>query len=124
MKILVDTHILLWIIFDDPKLTASMRSSITAAEVVYVSLASLWECAIKVSIGKLNLDLQQLTRRLTSFGFELLPIKCEHVVALSKLPMLHRDPFDRLLLAQAKFEPLVLLTVDEKMKAYEAVPIL
>ncbi len=124
MKTLIDTHILLWIVFDDPRLSAKMRLDIMNADVVYVSLASLWECAIKVGIGKLNLDIAQLNRRLKSFGFELLPIKCEHLVVLSKLPMLHRDPFDRLLIAQAQTEPLVLVSADEKMKAYDDIHVL
>lgn len=106
MKLLLDTHTLLWFIAGSPSLSASARSLIEdAANEKFVSIVSIWETAIKVSIGKMTLteffdDL--FPHQLQINGFELLPVKVEHTSVITTLSFHHRDPFDRLLTAQAK----------------------
>ena len=86
--------------------------------IVYVSMASLWECAIKASLGKLTLP-GSFFEALGPAGFELLAIELQHIEAYSKLPMHHRDPFDRMLVAQAIREQLILVTRDEEIRKYD-----
>jgi PIN domain nuclease of toxin-antitoxin system len=87
---------------------------------VYVSRASLWELAIKVGQGKLHLDLPRFCERIQADGFSWLPIENSHLLTFSKLPQFddHKDPFDRLLVAQSLSEPLILLTADTKLARY------
>lgn len=87
---------------------------------VYVSRASLWEMAIKVGQGKLQLDLRRFCERIQADGFSWLPIENAHLLALATLPQFddHKDPFDRLLVAQSLSEPLILLTADSKLARY------
>ena len=118
MNLLLDTHILIWAIQDNPKLPSQIRTLILSADRVAISIASLWECSIKIGLNKLEMDLEKIMGKIESLGFEILPIKPEHLVQLMKLPMIHRDPFDRLLVAQAKTEPLLLQTVDPEVLAY------
>jgi PIN domain nuclease of toxin-antitoxin system len=118
MKILLDTHIFLWLNADDPKLTHSARKLIDQAQEIYVSSASFWELAIKISRGDLTADLEALKSTLYINGFTLLPITVEHACATAGLPWHHRDPFDRMLVAQAISEPLRLLTADRQLEAY------
>ena len=88
------------------------------AVLLWVSAASLWEIAIKASLGKLTVDSEALEDQLGIAGFEPLPITWQHTVQVRKLPMHHRDPFDRMLIAQAVSEPLRLLTHDAALRAY------
>jgi PIN domain nuclease of toxin-antitoxin system len=118
VKLLLDTHILLWVLLGTRELSSKARTFIEGAEEVHVSSVSLWEAAIKVSTGKLKVDLDRLDERLADNGFVQLPITWTHVRQLRHIPALHRDPFDRMLIAQAISEPLHLLTHDAALAAY------
>jgi PIN domain nuclease of toxin-antitoxin system len=89
---------------------------------VFVSQASLWEMAIKASIGRLQVDLPELERLVPLQGFRWLPIRNEHLLAVAQLESdgVHRDPFDRLLVCQSRVEPMLLLTVDSQLRRYGA----
>jgi PIN domain nuclease of toxin-antitoxin system len=122
VDLLLDTHTFLWFIDDDPRLseTAARHIGDPAARVL-VSVVTAWEIAIKVSTGKLTLD-RPLTRlwpeSLAQNEFEILDVRSEHVMALSPLPLHHRDPFDRLLIAQAISDRLQLVSADAAFDAY------
>ena len=118
MRLLLDTHLVLWAMQDSRLLSTQARKQMRAAEAVYVSAASLWEVAIKATIGKLTIDSDEFEEKLGEAGFLPLPISWQHAVQLRKLPMRHRDPFDRMLIAQAISEPLHLLTHDSALTAY------
>lgn len=118
MRILLDTNVFLWCLVDDKKLTPHARSIIVNADERYVSSASIWEVAIKKSLGKLNVDIGELADAITSSGFLELPITAKHASLVFGLPNLHRDPFDRLLIAQAMSEPLIFLTADKLLNKY------
>jgi PIN domain nuclease of toxin-antitoxin system len=118
MRILLDTHIFLWLLTDDRKAKKSLRTQIEAATEVYVSAASIWEVAIKHELGKLDGDPVMFHQAIETFGFRELPITGEHTLAVAKLPPIHKDPFDRLLIAQAITEPLTLFTADELLCKY------
>jgi PIN domain nuclease of toxin-antitoxin system len=118
MRLLLDTHLLLWVVTDSPKLTAARRAAIEGADEVYVSAASLWEIAIKVGLGKLPIDMTRLVATVEASGFLELYVTAEHAARVAQLPHHHRDPFDRLLIAQAMTEPLVLLTADAQLAQY------
>jgi PIN domain nuclease of toxin-antitoxin system len=111
MRILLDTHIFLWLVTDD-------RTQVEAATEVYVSAASVWEVAIKHALGKLDGDPATFHQAIETFGFRELSITGEHTLAVAKLPPIHKDPFDRLLIAQAITEPLTLYTADSTLKQY------
>lgn len=119
MNALVDTHVVLWWLNNDEKLTESHRKIITSDDsVCYVSAATIWEISIKQMLGKLTVPpgyLDELTRE----GFIELAISWEHARAVLSLPPIHRDPFDRLLVAQAQAEALTLLCVDENIRKYD-----
>lgn len=126
MKILIDTHILIWHGENNVKLTAGALALLDdPANEVFVSHASLWEIAIKVGLGKLDIavPIDQLETVIFQNGFDLLPFRAGHYLALSTLPFFHNDPFDRMLIAQAMSEGLALLTHDDKFKLYP-VPLL
>jgi PIN domain nuclease of toxin-antitoxin system len=121
MRILLDTHVLLWSIAASRKLPGDARALIEAPEnEVYFSPASLWEIAIKAELGRkdFRVDVAALYAALAQTGFAEVPIRAVHAVALARLPDVHRDPFDRMLVAQALTEPLVLLTNDETLSRY------
>ena len=118
MRILLDTHIFLWSINDDPKLSKKGRSIIMDAEETYVSSASIWEAVIKIKFGKLNIPIEKLAKSIKESGFLELPITTDHTVAIASLPDYHRDPFDRILIAQALCEPLRLVTADKLLTQY------
>ena len=118
MKLLLDTHVFLWAVRGDKRLTAAARAKISSAEAVYVSAASIWEIAIKARLGKIEGDAEALTDAIDGSGFHELAITGRHAATVSKLPLHHADPFDRLLLAQAFSEPLHLLTADDALAAY------
>lgn len=120
MRLLLDTHIFLWCIKGDRRLKKSVRSMIVEADEVYVSAASIWEMAIKIRLGKLELDvgLDQLIAELFASGFLELPVTIKHTIGVSALPPYHSDPFDRLLLSQALSEPLRFLTADQMLQCY------
>lgn len=118
MRMLLDTHIFLWAVTDSPRLSPAARTRILQAQAVHVSSASLWEIAIKTSLGKLDADLSQLLAVLGPSGFTELPVSAAHAARVRDLPFHHRDPFDRLLVAQALHEPLLLLTADAQLAPY------
>jgi PIN domain nuclease of toxin-antitoxin system len=125
MKLLLDTHIFLWFIVGDLKLGSKARLLIEdAANEKFVSAASLWEIAVKHSLGKLNLsdDFDALfPKQLEINGFEMLPIKTTHLSKLISLPFYHRDPFDRLIAAQAISENMQIVSVDEIFDSYKII---
>ena len=116
-RILLDTHLLLWAVAEPRKLPPGARKRIEEAD-VFVSAASLWEVSIKAALGKLAADPAELLAEIEPAGFTLLPITGEHAAAVAKLPTVHADPFDRMLVAQAKTEPLLLLTNDAVLAGY------
>ncbi|MFI4913883.1 MAG: type II toxin-antitoxin system VapC family toxin [Steroidobacterales bacterium] len=117
MRVLLDTHLLLWALSRPSKLSAATRKRIVAAE-VFVSAASIWEVSIKSALGKLTANPSEVLAGIEPAGFSVLPITGEHAAKVAKLPMLHRDPFDRMLVAQASTEPMLLLTNDEILRGY------
>ena len=121
MRILVDTHVLLWAAAEPERLPASFRERLEAPEnEVLFSAASIWELAIKMQIGRLSLDVmpEEIARTALERGFNELPVMAIHAAGVRKLPLHHRDPFDRLLVAQAVHEPARLLTVDRILAKY------
>lgn len=116
MKLLLDTHTLLWFIAGDGSLSANARSLIEdAAHEKFVSAASIWETAIKISIGKMNLSApfdKLFPHQLAINGFRLLPIEIKHTSQIISLPLHHRDPFDRIVIAQAIEEKMLLVSID------------
>ncbi len=120
MRLLLDTHIFLRSVADSPRLSAEARRSIAAAEEVCVSAASIWEVAIKSGLGKIRGDITELANSIEESGFVELPVTALHAASVATLPLHHRDPFDRLLVAQAMTEPLVLLTEDPTLLQYSS----
>lgn len=118
MKILLDTHVYIWWLMQSPRLGPEAIRRIESADEVYVSAASIWEAAIKTGTGKLKADVEDLRRKIVHSQFIELPVTAQHAVASSALPMLHKDPFDRILVAQAITEPLRLLTADRRLARY------
>ncbi len=123
MKLLLDTHCWLWWFANDPRLGEPARNLIgDGANAVYLSAASSWEIAIKTSLGQLTLPEppeRYVPSRLASQGMRGLAIEHVHALKVASLPAHHRDPFDRLIVAQAQVEGLPVLTVDENIAAYE-----
>jgi len=117
LKVLLDTHILLWWLVNDPKLPAQWRNEIQSSE-TYVSTSSVWEIAIKQQLGKLKAP-DNLRERLVANQFSVLPIHLDHVVKYRDLPLHHADPFDRMLIAQAQAEDLIMISADPKFRLYE-----
>lgn len=118
MTLLLDTLFLLWIADGDQRLTPTAKKIISAADAVYMSAASLWEISMKVSVGKLAVDVDALTESLRNAGLIELSVSIEHARTLKALPPVHGDPFDRMLVAQAMTEPMHLLTLDNALEAY------
>jgi PIN domain nuclease of toxin-antitoxin system len=119
MKLLLDTHILLWWLNDDEKLPEKAHQLISHVDnAIYVSHISLWEIQIKVMTGKLHADLKAIIEQLPVNDFLELPSHVNHFIVLSQLPSYHQDPFDRMLIAQAISEPLHLLTHDKNVSLY------
>lgn len=118
-RLLVDSHVLLWHVLDDSRLGPAPTAAIEADDAeVSVSVASLWEIAIKSALGKLRAP-DDLPERVEQLGFELLPVTPEHAWRVRSLPLHHRDPFDRLLIAQAQLERLPILTADPAFGEYD-----
>lgn len=122
MKVLLDTHALLWWLLDDTQLSGKARSVIAAAtNHVFVSSASAWELSTKYRIGKLP-EIGDIIDRLPLYlrkdRFEILPISLEHALYAGKLPGPHRDPFDRMLMAQSELEKLTVITCDPVFVEY------
>lgn len=120
MRLLLDTHIFIWAITGSSKLTPA-KDLILSAEVVYVSAASIWEIAIKSGLGKIKGDPREMASAIELSGFVELPVSARHAARVATLPNHHSDPFDRLLIAQALSEPLLLLTADRTLAQYSDV---
>jgi len=121
VKLLLDTHILIWVAQDSPMLSPKARALIAKLDhELYFSAASLWELAIKNSLSRTGsvIDTARLRRQLLLNGYTELPITSAHAMAVENLPPIHRDPFDRLLFAQASTESLQLLTADALLVQY------
>lgn len=121
MRVLLDTHLLLWAASEPKRLSVTARRILTHADTeLLFSTASLWEIAIKNALGRPDfaIALRPLRRGLVENGYEELPVTGEHVLALEQLPPLHSDPFDRVLVAQARSEGIQLLTHDAAVAAY------
>ncbi|MGH7037989.1 MAG: type II toxin-antitoxin system VapC family toxin [Stellaceae bacterium] len=123
MKLLLDTHVLLWAAGHPERLSRSTRALLEDRQnTLLFSSANLWEIAIKHALGRedFQVDAQLLRRRLLANGYEELPITGEHVLGVGALPSIHKDPFDRLLVAQAVVEGITLLTADPLVARYPA----
>ena len=121
MRLLLDTHIALWAITDNPRLPPRARELILAPEnEIYISAASVWEIAIKHALGRQTIPIsgEEARRYFAAAGYIALPITDRHAAATETLPPLHADPFDRILVAQALAEPLKLLTHDAMVARY------
>lgn len=120
MNLLLDTHVFLWAVDGNPDLALAARDVIVdGANVVYVSAATAWEISIKRAIGKLSVPTNDYLEELRLHRFTPLDITTEHALAVEDLPPLHRDPFDRILIAQALEEKLTLVTRDPHIMAYD-----
>ncbi len=115
MRLLLDTHCLLWLVADAPELSAAARRAIADAESVWFSDASLWELGLKWRKGKIGIQPRRILRQALANGLRCLPIHQEPLLASSELRQRHADPFDRLLYAQAKHGGYRLLTIDRRL---------
>ena len=119
MRLLLDSHSLLWAVFEPKKLSLEAREAIADKDsVVYTSMASLWEIALKQNLGRLDVP-DDFFDAIKSGGYELLNITIPHIKKYTGLPLHHRDPFDRLLIAQAISEQLTLITRDKAIGQYD-----
>ena len=120
-RLLLDTHLVLWWLKADPRLPQAIVERVQSPEAeVFVSQASLWEMAIKCSLGRLRVNLAELELLVPQQGFHWLPISNAHLLAVADLENdgQHRDPFDRLLVCQSRVEPMLLLSVDSQLQRY------
>ncbi len=118
MRLLIDTQIFIWSVMDSERLKPDARQLMIDAEKIFVSSASIWEISIKSKIGKLEGDPKEFASAISQSGFIDLPILARHCVAVHQLPLYHRDPFDRMLIAQSISEPLKFLTSDRVLSQY------
>ena len=122
MKVLLDTHVFLWLNLAQEKLTPEIRDICEeSTNDLFISIASFWEIQIKLQLGKLHLNIpwQQMWKvQRQDNGLTLLPIGLEHISALEKLPFIHHDPFDRILIAQAVHEEIIILSADSVFNRY------
>jgi PIN domain nuclease of toxin-antitoxin system len=117
VRLLLDTHVLLWAVLNDPRLTPTQVDAISEGE-IYLSAATVWEIGIKRALGKLAVP-EELFDIAMDAGCRSLPISWTHAEAAAALPLHHADPFDRMLIAQARCEGLHLASSDSRMAAYE-----
>lgn len=119
MRLLLDTHVLLWWLADDPRLDEAARGAIAEpANDTFASAASMWELSIKADLGKVSMP-DDLGEQLAANSFTPLPVQMTHALAVRHLPDHHRDPFDRLLVAQAQLEGLTIVTADQAIPRYD-----
>jgi PIN domain nuclease of toxin-antitoxin system len=121
MKILLDTHSFIWFVEDDPRLTVGIKRIIEKpSNEIYLSIASIWEMAIKIQLKKLliNKSIEEIIDLAIKNGFELLPILPEHIIKLTTLDFHHRDPFDRIIVAQGLVENQEIISSDEIFDSY------
>jgi PIN domain nuclease of toxin-antitoxin system len=121
MDLLLDTHTLIWFLNGDEKLPGMVRDAIeNPNNLKIVSIVSIWEISIKISLDKFRFPkgFKHFLEMVDENGFEILPITIEHAMIVSNLEFIHRDPFDRLLIAQCKNDNLILVTIDENIRKY------
>jgi PIN domain nuclease of toxin-antitoxin system len=118
VSLLLDTHVVLWWLTDDRTLSDDVKTMLDHEPDVYVSPATIWEVTIKRAIGKLQAP-ADLPEQIRDSGFRELPITTRHAIAAGRLPLVHRDPFDRMLVAQARCEELTLVTRDADIQKYD-----
>ena len=118
MRLLLDTNALLWTLAGSARVASVSEQILSPETEVFVSTASFWEIAIKSSIGKLAANVDEIRAATGQSGFSELPVLGVHCEQLARLPLLHRDPFDRMIVAQAMAEPMRLLTGDSQLSAY------
>ncbi len=121
MKYLLDTHVFIWYATGDARLSQTAKDIIETNFVRYISIASIWEMAIKVNRGKLQFNApfdQAINQQLLLNGYELLPVKTAALFELSSLPLHHRDPFDRTLISQAIVENIPIISADHHFDLY------
>jgi PIN domain nuclease of toxin-antitoxin system len=118
MSLLLDTHVVLWWLTDDPTLSDDVKTMLDHEPDIYVSPATIWEVTIKQAIGKLQAP-TDLPEQIRDSGFRELPIVARHAIAAGRLPPVHRDPFDRMLVAQAQCEALTLVTRAAEIQKYD-----
>ena len=122
MNYLLDTHAIIWMFENSSKMSYSIKEIIRNPQnSITICTISIWEIAIKMNIGKLNLSLSlnELIKALKFSDFDFLQIEDKYILGLSKLPMLHKDPFDRLLIATAIAENMTIITIDENIQRYD-----
>ena len=120
MRLLLDTHVVLWLVDDVESLPTGWAELITVADVVHLSSVVGWEVGVKRSLGRLEAPApSRIVQELEPLGYRRLAVSWEHAATSAELPWLHRDPFDRLLVAQAQIEGLVLATVDSRIRSYD-----
>lgn len=115
---MLDTNALLWLLNDDVKLSAAARGAIKSASEIVISEVSLWEVSIKVNVGKIA-PIPSLLKTVQALDFRRLNMKDDHLIEYEALPLIHRDPFDRMLIAQAVVEDLTILTSDNLFSQYD-----
>lgn len=118
MTLLLDTHVVIWWLTDDPTLSDDLKGRLDHEPDVFVSVAVMWEVAIKQAIGKLS-EPSDLPERIRDSGFRTLSISVDHAIVAGRLPMIHRDPFDRIMVAQAWCDNLTLVTRDPLVLKYD-----
>jgi len=122
MKYLLDTHVAKWALDDAVKLSDHAKSILGDTSLhLFMSLACAWEIAIKIGIGKLNFEGGSIAfiNKLQQFGVEMLHVERAHIASVEKLPLLHRDPFDRIIIATAIIEGMTIITADENIQKYD-----
>jgi len=124
MRLLIDTQIFIWVVLDSDKLGFKAREIMLGAGEVFVSAASIWEIAIKAKIGKIEGDPDKFAEAIKESGFRELVISAKHAAKVYELPLYHRDPFDRILIAQALVEPMRFLTADRMLEQYSELVIM
>ena len=119
MRLLLDTHALVWFLIDRKRIPARLLAILVdPVQVVYVSAIAVWEATVKAGSGKLSLPLDELEAIIVESGFSELPVTFAHALEVRHLPLIHRDPFDRLLVAQARHDGLTLVTRDPTVRRY------
>lgn len=121
--LLLDTHVILWWLTDDPRLSEDLARMIDEEVDVFVSSVNVWEVAIKQGMGKIKAP-ADLSEQIRDSELSHLPISLDHAIQAGRLPLVHRDPFDRMLIAQAKVQDLTLVTRDDTVLRYEGVRLL
>lgn len=120
MRLLLDTYALIWALDAPERLPQAFLDTLDKAGVtVFASAASSWEIAIKVALGRLRFPMEKLPTALSDAGFKELQVSIAHGLEMARLPLIHRDPFDRLLIAQARHEGLTLVTRDPTVRRYQ-----